>query len=277
MKQYAGKWVYITGGSSGIGKACARAFLREGANVLIISRDSEKLESALLELEKERTREDQRVLSLSVDVSRGEDVREAFSGWLENHPAPDVLITSAGMAYPNYFEKIPDEIFDKTIDVNLKGNWYVIHTLYPHMRATGGGYIVLVSSMAGYIGVFGYTAYSASKYGIIGMASCLRSEAELDNIAVSVLCPPDTDTPQLAEENKTKPEETKAVSGTVKPVSADFVAEGLLKGMRKKRFLITPGLEGSIIEKINRHFPNLVYKINQSAVKKAARKRGKSV
>lgn len=276
MKQYAGKWVYITGGSSGIGKACAREFLCEGANVLIISRDNNKLEAALGELEKYRTREDQRVLALSVDVSQSAEVKKAFTDWLESHPAPDVLITSAGMAYPNYFEQIPDDIFDKTIDVNLKGNWYVIHTLYPYIKKKGGGHIVLVSSMAGYIGVFGYTAYSASKFGIIGMASCLRSEAELDNIKVSVLCPPDTDTPQLEQENKTKPDETRAVSGTVKPVSADFVAKALVKGMKKSRFLITPGLEGTLIEKINRHFPNLVYRINQSAVKKAAKK-GKKV
>ncbi|ADN02977.1 SDR family oxidoreductase [Spirochaeta thermophila] len=270
MRSFENRWVYITGGSSGIGKACACLFAGEGAHIVLIARNQERLARAQEEVAAACRTSNQEVLTLPLDVSQGARIRETLGEWMREHPGPDVLITSAGVAYPNYFERIPDEWFERTIDTNLKGTWYTVHSLYPAMKQRGSGYIVMVSSMAGYIGVFGYTAYSASKFGIIGFASCLRSEAELHGITVSVLCPPDTDTPQLHEEEKTKPPETKAVSGTVKPVPPEFVARELLKGMRKRRFLITPGLEGTLIEKINRHFPNLVYTINQAQVKRTA-------
>ena len=95
--------------------------------------------------------------------------------------------------------------------INLYGARNAIAALLPHMR-NQGGHIVNVSSIAGLIGVFGYTDYCASKFGLIGFSEALRSELDSQGIMVSVLCPPDTDTPGLAEENLTKPPETLAVS-----------------------------------------------------------------
>ena len=105
-----------------------------------------------------------------------------------------------------------------------------------------GSHVINVSSIGGFIGVFGFTAYSASKFGLIGLSEALRGELKPRGIAVSVLCPPDTDTPGMARENKTKPDETHAISGNVKLMSAENVAKALFsydKQGREKQTLIT--------------------------------------
>src|SRR6185503_5941588 len=107
----------------------------------------------------------------------------------------------------------------ETMAVNLAGCWHMIQALLPHMKARGG-YIVNTASLAGLIGVSGYSDYCASKFALVGYSEALRAELKLVGIEVSVLCPPDTDTPGFATENRTKPEETKAISASARLMSA---------------------------------------------------------
>jgi short-subunit dehydrogenase len=131
-----------------------------------------------------------------------------------------------------------------------------------------GGHIVNVSSIAGFIGIFGYTAYSASKFGIIGLSECLRNEMKPYGIKVSVLCPPDTDTPGFVRENLSKPEETKAISGNAGLMSPEQVAQALIKGMNKGAFLIIPGIEGKLIHLVKHLFPGFVGSVLDYQVRK---------
>jgi short-subunit dehydrogenase len=126
------------------------------------------------------------------------------------------------------------------------------------MRNSGRGYIVNVASLAGLIGTFGYTDYCASKFGVIGFSEALRSELKPHGIAVSVLCPPDTDTPGFATENRTKPEETRAVSGHTRVMHPDAVAGALLRGMQRRDFLIVPGIESKCAALLKRLAPSAV-------------------
>ncbi len=135
-----------------------------------------------------------------------------------------------------------------------------------------GGIIVNVSSIAGFIGVFGYSAYGVSKYGIIGISEVLYSELKRYNIHVSVLCPPDTDTPQFAEEEKTKPPETKAIAGTAKLMTPEAVAKSLIKGIERKKFMIIPGFSGKFIYFMKRHLPGFVQFVFDKDVKKVQKK-----
>jgi short-subunit dehydrogenase len=138
-----------------------------------------------------------------------------------------------------------------------------------------GGYIINVSSIAGFIGVFGYTDYAAAKFGVVGFSEALRSELKKYNIAVSVLCPPDTDTPGFAEENKTKPEETKAISSTARLMKAEDVAKALLKGMKKQEFIIIPNFDGKFTYIMKRLLPGLVEMVTDSQVKSVQKAKGK--
>jgi len=126
------------------------------------------------------------------------------------------------------------------------------------LMKTQGGYIVNVSSIAGIIGVFGLTDYCASKFAIIGFSEALRSELMPHNIMVSVLCPPDTDTPALEVENRTKPIETHAISENAGLMQPEEVAKALVKGIQKKQSLIIPGIEGKFSCLVKRLAPNLV-------------------
>jgi short-subunit dehydrogenase len=156
--------------------------------------------------------------------------------------------------------------------VNLYGIWNCVSTLVPHMKARGGT-IVNTSSMCGFMGVFGYTDYCASKFGIIGFSQALRQELQPYHIRVSVLCPPDTDTPGFATENLTKPEETKAVSSGAKIMSPDDVAKELIKGIQQDRFMIIPGAEGKMAYRVQRYAPSVLDRFMRSAIRKVQRKK----
>ncbi len=267
MKDFRDKLVYITGGSSGIGFSTAKSFLNRGASVLIIARDPDKLRNAKERLVSECSVSSDRVDTAAGDISRYEEIKELLSGKLESLGVPDILVNCAGIAYPDYFDRIPHEMFVKTININLIGTWNVISVVVPPMKRKGG-HLVNVSSMAGFVGTFGYAAYSASKFGIIGFSEVLKGELKPYGIGVSVLCPPDTDTPQLEEENRTKPDETRAISGNVKLMQPDVVAEHLLKGIMKGKFMILPGMMNKLTFLIKRLFPWLVFMIMDSDIKR---------
>jgi 3-dehydrosphinganine reductase len=257
MQDYSAKKAYITGGSSGIGLAIARELISRGATVVLIARNRERLESVREELQSLMSTEHQAVHLVPVDVSKMDQVRDALSMSAETYGAPDILVNSAGIAYTSYFERIPSEKFMDIININLIGTWNSVAVLEPYMREKGGA-IVNISSIAGFLGIFGYTAYSASKFGVIGLSEALRGELKRYGISVSVLCPPDTDTPQLAEENKTKPAEAKALSGKAKPMSAEAVAKACIRGMEKGKFMIIPGFSGKTFYLLKRLFPSPV-------------------
>ncbi len=235
------KHAIITGGSSGIGLACARQLAQQGADITLLARGKARLDSALVELESLRIRKSQRFLVYSVDVGNKTEVQEAIQSAIKIVGAPKYLITSAGMARPGRFETLPDGVFEETMRINYFGTLYAIQAVVPSMRAQRSGHIVLISSGAGLIGLFGYTAYSPTKFALRGLAEALQAELKSDHIHVSIAYPPDTQTPQLEEENKYKPPETKRMTEVAKIWTADAVAACIIKGLRTKQFAITPG------------------------------------
>ena len=116
------------------------------------------------------------------------------------------------------------------------------------MRQNGSGRIVLVSSQAGQIGIFGYTSYCGTKFALKGFAESLQLELARDNIYVTIAYPPDTDTPGFAEENKSKPVETKLINGTSDVLSADAVAKGIIESTRKGSFSCWFGINGFLLD-----------------------------
>ncbi|HOO72231.1 MAG TPA: SDR family oxidoreductase [Spirochaetota bacterium] len=270
MKNYRNKIVYITGGSSGIGLSAAKLFAAQGAHVIIFARRKDVIKKALVEIEAAKSDRLQRFEGRSLDITDSKNVISVMKDAVRSFGVPDVLINCAGRAFPAYFEEITYEQFDDTMKVNLYGIWNCVAALFPSMKERGG-YIVNVSSMAGFLGVFGYTDYSASKFGVIGFSEALKSEAKKYGITVSVLCPPDTDTPGFQTENLTKPEETRAVSAGAKLMSPDDVARELFKGMASKKFMIIPGFDGKLTFLVKRLFPALVEMIMDSSIRKVAK------
>jgi len=270
MKNYHGKRVYITGGSSGIGLSAAKMMAERGAHVIIFARRPDVLKQAMAQIESVKSSRNQNFDCKALDISDNDRVRKVMRSAVDSFGAPDILINCAGRAYPRYFEDITYEQFDETMKINLYGMRNVIEALLPSMKQKGGQ-IINVSSVAGLVGVFGYTDYCASKFGVIGFSEALRSELKRYGIKVSVLCPPDTDTPGFTTENITKPEETKAVSAGAKIKTPEAVALDLLKGMEKDKFIIIPGLDGKITWLVKRLCPWLVEWFMDTAIKKSAK------
>ena len=267
MKDFVGKTVFLTGGSSGIGLSTAKLLAAEGANVVIFARHEGRLAAALAQIESRRVSPAQRFASRPLDVSNHDMVSAVMAAAVESFGAPDLLINNVGRAVPRAFEDVTFAQFDETMKTNLYGAWSTISVLVPHMKAKGG-VIVNVSSMAGFIGVFGYTDYCASKFAVVGLSEALRQELRPCGISVSVLCPPDTDTPGLAGEDLTKPAETKAVSAGARLMQPDDVARALLKGIRRGTFMIVPGGEGKLAYFMKRYAPAVVDRAMRRAIRK---------
>ncbi len=259
----------ITGGSSGIGLSIASYLFQRNTELLLIARDPKKLEHAAAHLTTTWGTK-AGVKTLSLDIANRKLVEEKLDKACSGNLAPDLLINCAGMAYPDYFQKLDSNIFDATIQTNLTGTWNILKAIVPHMKP--GSRIVNVSSVAGLIGTFGYTAYAATKFGIIGLSEALRNELSLKGIRVSVLCPPDTDTPQLEKENLSKPPETKAISGNAGILTPEQVTKALFKGLRRNRFIIIPGFQSKMIYFLKRLFPGIVYAMIDMYAKKPNRK-----
>ena len=267
MKDFRNKIAYIVGGSSGIGLSTARLLFEYGAHITIFSRDEHKLNRAMKEISEQRALTEQTVAWMQMDIADKSMVEQVLETSVRRHGIPDILINCAGRAYPHYFEDISYEQFDETMKINLYGIWHTTKKLAPLMKEKGG-YIVNVSSIAGFLGVFGFTDYSASKFAIMGFSEALRSELKPFNIMVSVLCPPDTNTPAFEVENKTKPEETKAISENAGLMQPEDVAKALIKGIQKKRSIIIPGFEGRMTCLAKRLVPSLVERVMDRTIRR---------
>ncbi len=270
---FKGENAIITGGSSGIGKATARLLARYGANVFIVARRQQRLNAALDEIVAERNHADQIFRAFSADVSQYEQIKAVVDAVVESGYPPDILINSAGIASCNYFDQLTLDDFRRTMDVNFFGTVNTIKAVLPYMKEKRSGHIVNVSSVAGIVGVFGYTAYGATKFAVRGFSDALRMELKPYNIHVSVLFPPDTDTPQLQEENKTKPLETKRLAGTVKLTSPEQVAMELLRGIRKRKRMIICGTDTKILYVLYSIVPSVFGWYFDSVVAKAHEER----
>lgn len=241
--------VIITGGSSGIGKATARLAALRGAHLSIVARDVAKLEQAKAELE--AVAPGARVAAISADLADREQATAAMQQAITELGVPDLLVTSAGIAHPGYFRELPIEIFEQTMAINYFGTLYCLKAIVPAMEQRGKGHIALVSSGAGLIGLYGYTPYSPSKFALRGLAESLRGELKVAGVGLSIVYPPDTDTPQLEAENRTKPEETKRITATAEMWTADGVAAAIMKGIEKNAFMIAPGQEMTVLSRLH--------------------------
>ncbi|HBF29343.1 SDR family oxidoreductase [Rhizobium sp.] len=219
----------ITGGSSGIGLKIAQLLVQRGENVSLLARNNAKLEDAKRLLLRES--HGSHVRTIPVDVTDFQAMKDAVASCVKAQGAIDNLISSAGMIIPQSFLLQTHEDFDIQIKTNLIGVANSIRAIYPDMIAARRGKIMIISSGAALLGIPGFGAYCASKYGLRGLATSLRIEARPKGVSISICFPPDTDTPQFRTEIAQRNEETNIFLGPPKPWQVDKVANRILKGM----------------------------------------------
>ncbi len=270
-RDFEGRNVYITGGSSGIGLSAAELLAGRGANVIIFARGRERLEEALARITARKKNDGQRFAFKPLDISDHEAVDRVMAEAVDEFGPPEILINSAGRALPDYFENVSYEQMDESMKLHLYGNWNTIKALLPHLKQRKG-YIVNVCSVVGFMGVFGYTDYAASKFALMGLTESLKSELKPYGVGVSILCPPDTDTPGFEVENRNKPPETVAASEGAGLMRPEEVAEALIKGMEKGKFIILPG-SARMVHLLKRHVPFLVDMVMDREINKVRKSR----
>jgi len=242
MAYFSGKLVYITGGSSGIGLETAKLLAGQGCRLVLIARGEPLLDKACKTIATQTEKAAQAFNFICMDVSDNDDVRQKIETAVETFGIPDILINSAGIGTGDYFENISYEQFDKAMKINVYGTRNVISAVLPYMKQKGGGHIVNLASVAGLIGMFGYTTYSTTKYAIVGLTECLRSELKRFNIKVTLVCPPEVKTPFIEEEAKTLPPEARVVKNLAGLLTPQQAAKAIVRGMKGKKFLIVPGV-----------------------------------
>ena len=266
---YHGKSVFITGGSSGIGLALAEQLAAYGAHVTILARRPDVLEKAR-KLIQNGAQKSVIVQALSADVADIGAIKNAVSEASQKAGTPDLLINSAGIAHPGEFYTLGLETFQSMMQINYFGSLHAIQAVLPHMLERGSGVIVNISSAAGYLNIYGYTAYGASKYAVAGFSEALRMELKPQGIHVSLVFPPDTDTPQLEYDNQYKPHVTRVLGGSAGSEKPEKVAHEILRGVQKKQFIIVPGLENKLIySAVNLLGRSLVHRILDQMVARA--------
>jgi len=262
------KIAVICGGSKGIGKETAKEIVRLGGSVCIIARHIEPLEAAASEMQDLARENSQFVEVIACDATDMERLGPQLTDFISRRGVPDYLLNVVGYAYPQYVQDLTLTDYQNAMDVNYFGQLVPILLLLPHFISSRKGHIANVSSAAGFIGIMGYASYTPTKFAIVGLSEVLRNELKPFGIRLSILFPPDTDTPGFEIENQTKPEETALMSENVKLMTAEDVGKAFVKGLLKNRYLILPG-ETAFLWTVNRFFPRLVRLISDREYKQA--------
>lgn len=205
MQLLTEKTAFITGAGKGIGRATALALANEGVNVGLIART----EADLVKLSKEIKSLRGRVAYAVADVSNLEQVEAAVEKLTKELGTADILINNAGIGKHGPFLEMDPEDWKRVIDVNLMGMYYVTRTVLPHMIEKNGGDIINISSSSGLRGTAGSSAYSASKFGVLGMTESLSQEVRKNNIRVFALTPSRVVTDLTFKEGETEKEKEK--------------------------------------------------------------------
>lgn len=258
------KVVVVTGASSGIGKATAMHFAENGAKLLIVARNREKLATCAAEIKAIPAE----VLEVVADVSIKEDCKRVVDECIAYYGQMDVLINNAGISMRAIFEKAELSVIEKVMQVNFWGGVYCTKFALPHLLKTEGS-IVAVSSIAGYVGLPARTGYSASKFAMHGFFEALRAENLEKNLHVLIACPGFTasnirNTALKADGNA----QGQSPRKEEKMMSAEEVADTIYRAVKKRKPSIVLTTEGKMAVFLKKFFPNWIQQMVFNKLKK---------
>lgn len=265
MKSFQDKVAVITGAGSGIGQNLAVQLDQEGAHLALADIKNDNLDGTVHLLSRET-----KVSCHTVDVSIQEQMAQFAQDVLAEHRQVDILINNAGITLtPTVFAEISAERFKKVIDVNMWGVYYGIREFLPHLQTRPEAVVVNIASLAGLVGLYGYSPYVMSKFAIRGLTESLQSELVGTDVSILIAYPGGVKTnliknaPDLSdsEQRENAHKDFTRAAG----ISPEKAAQKILRAVKKnKRYLII-GTDARIVNAIRGMFPNSFPTILQSA------------
>lgn len=185
MTRLSGKVALITGGGTGIGRATALAFAREGASVAVAGRRLEKLKEVVGEIEKQGGK----AIALECDVTRSAQVERTVEETAKRFGKLNVLVNNAGMVHVSTVDSISEEEWDRVMTVNVKGPFLMSRAVLKEFRKAGGGAIVNIGSVLGLVAMRDRAAYATSKGGVTMLTKAMAVDHAHQNVRVNCICP----------------------------------------------------------------------------------------
>lgn len=198
--RFKGKRIIVTGGGSGIGRATAEAFLKEGARVSIFDISEKGGKKVITELKKKGYDP----LLFVGDVSKASDVKRMVGGAVRRMGGVDVLFNNAGILVEGSVEKVSEKDWDRIMDVNVKGVFLMSKEVVPIMLKQKKGVIVNNASCSGLVGDRNAIAYNTSKGAVVLLTKCLALDYALKNIRANCVCPGEIETPMFQQEARAR-------------------------------------------------------------------------
>lgn len=258
------KVVLITGSSSGIGEACARFFAEQGCKVVLSARN----EKRLTQITQDILNKGNEAICFVADVSKEEDCKLLIDQSINHFGKIDVLINNAGISMRAVLNELDTSVVRKVMDVNFFGTVYCTKYALPHILKQKGS-VIGVSSIAGYKGLPGRCAYSASKFAMQGFLESLRIENIKNSLHVLIACPGFTSSNiRNTALNKEGQVQSESPRDEQKMMSPEQVAKHIYISIKKRQNTLVLTTNGKLTVFLNKLFPKLVDKLVFNHLKK---------